>query len=192
MRQALGHDPQLLEIVEIPFEGPVPLPDQPENWLIQTPLKAGSWKSLGNLTLRDMPALLDKPAELWHDPKAVERRVREGFPRRMAEPASLYLIRPEKIESIEVWAESNTYPGASSPVKRKRVLTIRYTGVRHECDIDDPLFAEKYFPRFPSVNDATLEITLAKPNETFICVSLTGSYYGHHYKIAAAFFEPVK
>jgi hypothetical protein len=63
---------------------------------------------------------------------------------------------------------------------------------RHECDIDDPLFAEQYFPKFPSVNDATMEISLTKPGETFICVSLTGSYHGHHYKIAAAFFEPQK
>jgi len=35
MRLALGHDPELLEIVEIPVERACPLPDQPENWLIQ-------------------------------------------------------------------------------------------------------------------------------------------------------------
>ena len=31
MTRALGHDPQLLEIVEIPLDRAVPLPDQPEN-----------------------------------------------------------------------------------------------------------------------------------------------------------------
>jgi len=108
----------------------------------------------------------------------------------MAKPASLYLIKPEKIQSIRAWAEHNTYPGATSPIKRKRVLSIQYGGLSHECDIDDPVFGEKYFPQFPSVNDATMDIKLAKSGETFICVSLTGSYYGHHYKIAAAFFEP--
>jgi hypothetical protein len=90
MRNALGHDPRLLEIVEIPFERAVPLPDQPENWLVEIPIKADSWKSLGNLTLRDMPALLDDPDELWHDPKASARRVRVEFPRKMKQPASLY------------------------------------------------------------------------------------------------------
>lgn len=137
------------------------------------------------------PKVQAKPGELWHDPSADARRVKEGFPSKMGKPASLYLIKPDEIESIRVWSEHNTYPGAAFPVKKKRVLRIQYRAVSHECDIDDPVFSEKYFPKFPSVNDGVMNIKLTKPSETFICVSLTGSYYGHHYKIAAAFFEPL-
>jgi len=134
--------------------------------------------------------LADKPEQLWSDPSTTSRRVKEGFPRKMAKPASLYLIEPEKIESISFWSESNSFPGAPSPVRKKRVLKIRYANVSHECDIDDPVFSNKYYPRFPSVNQAAVEIELTRPKDTFVCVSLTGAYHGHHYKIAAAFFEP--
>lgn len=188
MSVALGHDPKLLEIVEIQFEEAVSLPDQPENWLIQKPSK-GSWISHGKMEWRDLDSLADQPKELWTDPSTTPRRVRDEFPRKMTKPASLYLIKPDKIESIRVWSEPN-YPGAANPTKRRRVLTIRHAGVLHECDIDDPLFARKYYPRFPSVNESGKDILVANPKETFVCVSLTGSFYGYHYKIAAAFFEP--
>ena len=173
MKLALGHDPELLEIVEIPFERTAPLPDQPENWLIQKPSK-DAWKSLGKMKWRDLPALVDEPKELWTDPSTTLRRDKDGFPRKMAKTASLYLIKPDKIESIRVWSENNNFSGAAYPVKKKRVLTIRYADVLHECDIDDPVFSNKYYAKFPSVNQANLEINLAKPKDTFVCVSLTG------------------
>jgi hypothetical protein len=188
MSVALGHDPELLEIVEIPFDIAAILPDQPENWLIEKPSK-GTWKSLGKLKWRDLPELTDEPQKLWMDPSTNLRRVKEGFPRKMAKPASLYLIKPDKIESVRVWSEHN-FSGASYPVKKKRVLTICYAGESHECDIDDPVFSNKYYPTFPTVSQAAMEIKLSRPKDTYVCVSLTGAYYGYHYKIAAAFFEP--
>src|SRR5436190_9291503 len=44
MSLALGHDPKLLEVIEIPFLKAAPLSCQPENWLIETPLKPKTWK----------------------------------------------------------------------------------------------------------------------------------------------------
>ena len=188
MSLALGHDPALLEIVEIPMAKEVPLPDQPENWLIETPSK-GTWKSHGKMARENLAALLDKPEKLWNDPSTTTRRVKSEYPQKMKNPASLYLIKPDKIQSISVWSEPNNYPGAY-PVKRRRVLSIRHANIAHEFDIDDPLFAKKYYPRFPSVREPTKVVSLGKPEETIICVSLTGSFNGYHYKIAAAFFEP--
>src|SRR5262249_4185476 len=60
MSQALGSDPKLLEVIEIPFSGAVPLSYQPENWLIETPLKKGSWKSHGMIDWDQAPTLLDQ------------------------------------------------------------------------------------------------------------------------------------
>ena len=37
MSLALGHQPEPLEIIELPFEGPEPLSHQPENWLLPRP-----------------------------------------------------------------------------------------------------------------------------------------------------------
>jgi hypothetical protein len=188
MSLALGHDPALLEFVEIPMAKAVPHLDQPENWLIEAPSK-GSWKSHGKMKREHLELLLDKPKKLWHDSNTTARRVRSEFPRKMEKPASLYLLKPDKIESISVWSEPNNYPGAY-PVKRRRVLRIQHASVLHELDIDDPIFAKRYYPKFPSVKESAKDIALAKPDETVICVSLTGSFNGYHYKIAAAFFEP--
>jgi hypothetical protein len=141
------------------------------------------------LSVGDMPLLLDSPPQLWNDPDSGLRRIKEGYPRAMAEPASLYLVKPEKIEDIRVWSEPS-HPSATYPVRKRRVARLRYAGVLHECDIDDPAFAERYYPRFPSLNDPALEIKLSQPDATLLCVSLTGAWHGHHYKIAAAFFEP--
>ena len=189
MRQALGRDPKLLEVLEIPFDSAVPLPDQPENWLLEKSFKAGSWRSVGHFEWAEMPKLLDTPPQLWSDPASGLRRVKEGFPRAMPVPASLHLVKPDKIESIRIWSE-RSHPSADYEIKKRRVVTLRYAGVLHECDIDDPDFAARYYPKFPAINEPAIEIKLARPDTTLVCVSVTGAFLGHHYKIAAAFFEP--
>ncbi len=189
MQRALGHDPKLLEIIEVSLDRAVPLPDQPENWLLEKSFEAGSWKSVGHFEWEQMSVLLDTPPELWNDPASGRRRVKEGFPRAMPEPASLYFIKPEKIESISVWSELS-HPSARYPIKKHRVATIRYAGVRHEFDITDPSFAERYYPHFPSPIEPAIQVRLSKPDSTFVSLSVTGAFEGYHYKIAAAFFEP--
>jgi hypothetical protein len=190
MSQALGHDPKLLEIVEIPFSEAVPLPFQPENWLIERPLKAGSWKSHGMIEWNEATSLLDQNPEIWHDPTDDDRRVREGFPEKMKLPASLYFIKPDKINSIRVWTHRNTHPEATKPTKGRRVFSVTHKGHVHDFEIEDPKFAEKYYPQFPGVDDPAKVIRLASPEETLLCVSLAGRFHGHHYKIAAGIFEP--
>jgi len=189
MKRALGHDPKLLEIIEVCLDRAVPLPDQPENWLVEKAFEAGSWRSVGHFEWGLTSVLLDRPPVLWNDPASGSRRVREGFPRGMPEPASLYFVKPEKIGSIRVWSEPN-HPSAAYGIKKRRVATIRYGGIWHECDIDDPNFAERHYPQFPSVNEPAIEVRLSKPDSTLVSLSVTGAYHGYHYKIAAAFFEP--
>jgi hypothetical protein len=178
-----------LEIIEVSLDRAMALPDQPENWLLEKSFEVGSWKSVGHFGWEQTSLLLDNPPELWNDPASGPRRVKEGFPRTMPEPASLYFVKPEKIESIRVWSEPS-HPSAGYPVKRRRVATIRYAGVCHECDIDDPSFAERYYQRFPSVNEPTIQVRLPRPDSTLVSLSVTGAFQGYHYKIAAAFFEP--
>ena len=189
MKRALGHDPKLLEIIEVCLDRAVPLPDQPENWLLEKSFEAGSWKSVGHFEWEQTSVLLDTPSVLWNDPPSGPRRVKEGFPRAMPVPASLYFVKPEKIESISVWSELSP-PSATHPIKKWRVAAIRYAGVRHNFDIDDPSFAERYYRKFPPLNEPALQVRLSKPNSTLVSLSVTGAFKGYHYKIAAAFFEP--
>ena len=183
MNRCLGREPRLLEIIEVPLESAVPLPDQPENWVVD---KRQNWKSLGDFPWRDIGSLIDSPAVLWDSTGS--RRLQGGFPQTMQTPASLYLVRPEEFVSIKVWAEPN--PFESGKVKRHRQLQLRYAGVIHDLDITDPEFARKYFPNFPAANAPKLKIDLAKPSGTLVCASLTPKFRGHHYKLAAAFISP--
>ena len=128
---------------------------------------------------------MDNPATIWNDHSGA-RRVKAGYPQRLDKPASLYLIKPESIQSIRIWTESNPFGE-----KRRRRVIIRYAKESHEFDIDDIDFAEKYYPKFPKLGDASITPKLQNPAETIICVSLALEHVDHyHYKIAAAFFEP--
>jgi hypothetical protein len=177
-----------LEIIEIMLVKPVLASDQPENWLLESAPKPRAWQSHGFFAWKEIDALLDKPAGLWND-KTELRRVKVGYPQSMNKPASLYLIKPESIQSIKIWSEPNPFEPAK-PVKRHRQLILRYAGISHEFDIDDVDFADKHYPNFPGVNEPAVYPKLRNPAETLICVSLTPEFHGHHYKIAAAFFEP--
>jgi hypothetical protein len=186
--RGLGHMPRLLEIIEIPFARPAPMPDQPENWLVEFPLKARLWHAHGTFAWKDVSTLLDHPSTLWTE-QANSRRVKSGYVQRMKNPASLYLIKPEGILDIRIWSEPSQY--TQTGVKRRRRTTIRYAGINHEFDIDDVDFERRYYSKFPGLNDATVYPKLPKPDETIVCTSLALEHVDHyHYKIAAAFLEP--
>jgi hypothetical protein len=185
MVKELGREPSLLEIVEIPVSSFVPLPDQPENWLLDS---GSQWRRVGTLDWQQAMALVDQPHQLWDEGRGW-RRVAQGYVQRMGQPASLYLIKPEEIVSIEVWTEPNPFEPPPA-VKRHRLAKIRYGGLVHEFDITDPAFADRYYPIFPAVGTDRRKITLSAPSETLVCVSLTPEYKGHQYKLVAAFVEP--
>lgn len=188
MAFALGHVPRLLELVEIPLAKPVPLPDQPENWLIQLPVEPISWKSCGFFEWQEVARLVDKPNGLWSEP-ANSRRVNSGYVRRMPNPASLYLIKPERIQSIKVWTGPSQFEPTGARRRRRAVLS--YAGVTHELAIDDTDFENRHYPEFPGLGEPPICPTLRKPDETLVCVSLALEHVDHfHYKIAAAFLEP--
>jgi len=107
----------------------------------------------------------------------------------MSQPASLYLIKPQEIVSVEVWTEPNRFEPPPS-VKRHRQAMIRYGGLVHEFDITDPSFADRYYPNFPTVGTSRRKIALRAPAETLVCVSVTPEYKGHQYKLVASFIEP--
>lgn len=184
MNRSLGREPRLLEVIEVPFERQVRLPDQPENWLVDT---TQSWNSLGDFPWSDVDGLIDSPPMMWDN--SGSRRLPEGFPQRMEKPASLYLIKPDELVSIQVWAEPNPFEPPPA-VKRHRQVHLRYAGVVHDLDITDPEFGRQYYPNFPAPNAPTLTINVARPSETLVCVSLTPEFRGYHYKLAAAFISP--
>jgi hypothetical protein len=188
MAFAMGRLPRLLEIIEIPLAKPAPLPDQPENWLIATPVQAVSWQSRGLFAWQEVHRLLDKPPGLWND-HTDPRRVKSGYVRTMREPASLYLIKPERIQSIKVWSTTSQFEPTG--VKRRRRAVLVYAGAVHELAIDDTGFEDRHYPVFPELHAPPFYPKLRNPGETLVCTSLALEHVDHfHYKIAAAFLEP--
>ena len=188
MAFAMGRLPRLLEIIEIPLTKPAPMRDQPENWLITMPIQAISWKSRGFFAWQEVQRLVDKPDGLWNDHKDA-RRVKAGYVPTMKQPASLYLIEPDRIQSIKVWSTPSQFEPTG--VRRRRRAVLVYAGATHELAIDDTDFENKYYPIFPELNAPPVCPTLRNPRETLVCVSLALEHSDHfHYKIAAAFLEP--
>jgi len=184
MIRALGCEPHLLEILEVPFERPVPQPDQPENWLL---FSSGTWKSVGSFTFSDLPKLIDEPDGLWG---SYLRYVEAGFPQRMSQPASLYLIQPESIASLRIWTEQTIDAQGRHYDRHRRRITLKYRDAFHEFDITDPELQKRYYPKLPATHEPSLSIVMRAPQQTAVCVSLTPVWQGRHYKIAAAFIEP--
>ena len=183
MRKALGREPQLLEILEIPLARPAPIPDQPENWLFHP----GTWKSVGRMNFDDLPRLHDHPDDLWGTHL---RQLEAGSPLRLKQPASLFLIQPEIIWPIRVWAEETIGAQGQAYVRHRRRVSLRYCCSSHEFDVTDPQLQARYYPNLPAKHEPGLTILLREPGRTTVCVSLTQAWQGRHYKLAAAFFEP--
>lgn len=188
MAFAMGRLPRLLEIIEIPIAKPAPMRDQPENWLISMPVQAISWKSRGFFPWQEVHRLLDTPNGLWHD-HADARRVKSGYLQTMRQPASLYLIKPERIHSIKVWSATSRFEPTG--IRRRRRAVLSYGGAVHELAIDDPDFENRHYPIFPELNAPAFSPKLRNPEGTLFCVSLALEHLDHfHYKIAAAILEP--
>lgn len=183
MKQSLGREPLLMEILEIPLESPVPQPGQPENWLLS---RGEVWKSHGHFKFDDLSQLLDQPENLWG---TNQRYVESGF-RSSAAQSSLYFILPEMINPLRIWTEEALNEQGRYYERHRRRVALRYYGVFHEFDITDPELQTRYYPKLPAKNEPPLTISLRDPKKTAVCVSLTSVWQGRHYKLAAAFIEP--
>jgi hypothetical protein len=182
MMRSWGREPRLLEILTIPFDAAAALPDQPENWVISS---QQPWRLLGQFSWKDHEELLDHPKKLWDDANSGLRSVKEGYVQRMSNPSSLYLIRPEEMTRTEVWTDAPYEPGRSC--RHRRRMHVMYGGYEHEFDITDPVFAQKYYPKYPAVGDAPLNIQV--PANTILCLSLAPIFRTRHYKLIAGVLE---
>jgi len=183
MLEQLGREPRLLDIIDIPLEGMVPLPDQPENWLM---VRRAPWREKGMMPQEDAPRLLDFPLKLWGTQK---RSVDAGYVDTMGEPASLYLIQPEVVEPIRVWTEDSLDPSGGHFDRHCRRITIRYRRSFHEFTVTDPVLQAEYYPDLPRRGDPVLTVPISLGSPIYMSVSLTPPWHGKQYKIAAGFIR---
>ncbi|MEO8615076.1 MAG: hypothetical protein ABI600_08050 [Luteolibacter sp.] len=179
-----GHSLAPLDVVSIDFDGSAENPDHPED----VNIKIGSpWKYHHQIEPQYLTYFCDQPITLWGAGQGgMERRVPEGFVRRMNPSFTLCLIQPQGHCRVDAFYEPG-YQGAS-PKFRKR-LHLNHNGSPHEFDITDTAFIGRH-DLAEKARSGGFSMTLDNPAQTFLCLSLTPAFRGHHYKIAAAIFEP--
>ncbi|HET9016046.1 MAG TPA: DUF488 domain-containing protein [Thermomicrobiaceae bacterium] len=163
--------PRPLDIVSVPLLRKCDDPSQPENWLVDP---SGRWRRIGVMSPLQLPALVDRPADLWLDPGSPTDRLPvdhlEGFP----PGASIYLLHlPESHALAHVEGQ-----------KEKVRLRFSYGGADYSLTVTDPAFKPRYRSRLAGGQQLALE-------DAFVCVSLGRPFNGHHYKLVAAVIPPM-
>lgn len=181
MLEQFGRTIKLLDVIDIPLEGVVPLPDQPENWLL---VRRAKWRDRGTVPIEDVPALLDHPLKLWGNHS---RSVDAGYVQEMPEPASLYFIEPDLVGPVKVWTKETVDETGSHFNRHHRRISLRYRRISHEFTVTDPELPELCPPNLPDSGEPMREIDITLGGPTFVCISLTPVFRGKHYKIAAGF-----
>lgn len=178
-RLADGGWAEVLDVLELEFEGSCEDPNHPEDCWIRP---GAAWAATGRYNFADLRYFADAPETLWHSAED-NRYVEEGYIPTMRPPASLYLIRLDRDAAVE----SRQEKGSDGRTKTQMRMKLVYRGRTHELSITDPVFTEKhnlYQERQGSRGK------LMVPAGSYVCTSLTREFNGRHYKIAATIIEP--
>ena len=181
MLEQLGREPRLLDVIDVPLEGIVPLADQPENWLM---VRRAKWRERGTLPVEEISKLVDHPLQLWGTQK---RDVEAGYVETMGEPASLYFIEPEVVGPVRVWTDKNLNESGGRMDKLQRRVSLKYRRMFHEFTVTDPVLQAECYPDIPLHGEPMLSVDISLGGPTFVCISLTPPWHGKQYKIAAGF-----
>ena len=112
-----------LQKIRMGFSQHVPLPHQPENYLIDGNL----WQQNYSIGLGDLPNYLDQPVDIWGQDNRVQHAlITSGF---YNVPQSLYLVQ---VDGLSLY---NTGDG-------KRRTSFTYNGIAYDLAVTDPKFDE--------------------------------------------------
>jgi hypothetical protein len=179
-----AHIPRLMDIVEIPVDGPATIVGQPEDLFIT---KGASWHFKGRVNREAaIPKLVEQPENLWLEEGQKTDRATPDFVRANA-GSSLYLIQPE---SFEARIETTTWDGKTS---YHRTAYFRYHGTDYRLPFTDIVFGDTYCPKPWQMEEGP--IPNAPTTVKALCISLSPPFSFSddkpklHYKFVAGIFE---
>jgi hypothetical protein len=168
-----GHDPQLLDILDVPCEAPQATSHQRENHAIDPDYY---WVKKGKLQWKDIQRWLDGPRSLWN----VGQGSYSGLNNRVAigheNGSSLYLFSVESLRLL-VGRKAPEYPDSKRAVRGEFI----YRGSSYRMDVTDPVIERSY------LNQADGQYDIYHP---VLCISLGDPYQGYFYKLIAAVLYP--
>ena len=163
-----GEIPQLLDIIQIPFEQREPIFCQPENILISS----GKWKKLGEYPTEKLIDLCDNPNKIWIN-EYYNDRITVDYIKNNGIESSLFLIKPESVTLIR-----ENYTG-NWGIKKKIRVKFTYNGERYNLRLTDPVIENKY-------NKKKVGYYELDSNNIFLCISLGEPFEGYCYKLVTS------
>lgn len=172
------YQPDLLDIIEVPYKKYEPECFQCENYLIN---EGYYWSKVGDFKSKNLSGICDNPKTLWAPHSSswygVRDRVEECFMEDLVD--SICLITPDKL-SIEVQTEGERF---GNPRRRARARFV-YNNITYLFSITDPVIEKNYKKR------ADGEYPFESPKDrVFMCVSIGLPYDNYCYKFVASILE---
>jgi hypothetical protein len=178
MRCEDGSYPQVLDIVDVPVLGHAADPNHPEDWVID---RSRRWKRVQQFPAALVHHLCDDGSNLWNQPSQ-SRRVLEGYVTKMANPASLMLVKPPSGWKMSLFKDTN-FEGR---IRTKSRLSFSLGGHDHLFDNNDPHIHTHYAEAVSVPLEGEVIIPFREPESLYFTLSLTPAFKGWHYKILAA------
>jgi hypothetical protein len=119
-----GSPVQPLDIIKVTLLDRCNNPDHPEDWNYD-PNQPWEWVAASNVDC--LAAVVDTPPTLWNDGN--DKAVQAGYIRKMANPASLYLIKAPSRWNFSWFKEWNSFKGYH---KKRRRLQMTFGGQYHD------------------------------------------------------------
>ncbi len=168
-----GKQPELFDILEIPFIEEVPKDYQPENILID---EGNKWIKLEKYPITDssLDELCDTPEEIFVNGNPSYDRVSVSYLQENPIDNSLIFIKPEEV----IFYKTRSYTGKTQ-VRAK----IKYNDEDYDLAVTDIAF-ERSFKAAKNI-DFGDEVKVQKGN-IYLCVSLGEPLKGNCYKIVTS------
>jgi hypothetical protein len=115
-----GEPLEVLDIVEVPIGDYADDKTHPEDWRVDASVP---WKRRKKFAAKNLPAIEDKPRDLWMDPSTRADRTTTDFLIKRPKHQSLYLIRPTDFR-VELTNDFNPFEGRNQQ-KRRAVFTYK-------------------------------------------------------------------
>jgi len=170
-----GTQPQLLDVIEIPFSDPVPHSCQVENHMIS----GGAWQKQCRLTWNDLQSMVEDHYDVWGSGNSSRLGLNDRLTPQEADACegSLMLIRPENFRLIV----STTGAEFNNPKKGMRAL-FNIGETSYSLKVTDPRYTD-IMRQFNEDVEYSVE-------NCAICLSISEPLNGFHYKLVAAIFTP--
>lgn len=153
-----------LDKIEIKFNKPVPLVNQPENHLISD----SEWNTKYKIERKDIKDYIDNPEDLWLKQGCENDRIDfESIKNKSFKiTQSLYLIKVAEVELY--WKEVKKDDGN---FKKQRRGKFKYKDTEYDLALTDPQYTD---------------LIAKKESNRFLCISLGEEFNGYCYKIIAS------